>query len=148
VRDEGSGGRVPKSPRMWSRRRRRSAPPVILPSLDRLATLIERVVELIDAVGATQSQAPEPDAGHPREPSAVPVADGGEEAWLAFVPSPDGYRLFERAGPPPRGGEALELDGERYRVLRFAPSPLPGDRRRCAYLEREEPPSQDRSFDA
>jgi hypothetical protein len=133
---------------MWSRRRRRSEPPVILPSLDRLAALIERVVELIDAVTATQPQAPESAPVPPHEPSTVPAADDGEEVWLAFVPSPDGYRLFERAGSPPPRGKALELDGGRYRVLRLAPSPLPGDRRRCAYLEREEPLSPDRSFDA
>ena len=134
---------------MWSKRRRPSAPPVLLPSLDRLATLIERVVELVDAVGGTQ---PQPGAAAaPEAPSAAaePVAaETGEDAWLAFVPSPHGYGLVERSGAAPRAGDVLELDGGRYRVVRLAPSPLPGDRRRTVYVEREEPSVEDRTFDA
>lgn len=127
-------------------------PPVILPSLDRLSTLIERVVELIDAVGATQEPAPEsvPDPA-PESPNVSPPAAAGttvREAWLAFVPSPHGYRLVEREGSPPARGEALVLEDGRYLVLRLAPSPLPGDARRCAYLEREEPLLEARTFDA
>jgi len=33
-------------------------------------------------------------------------------------------------------GDALELEGQEYVVARLGPSPLPGDRRRCVYLER------------
>lgn len=145
---------------MWSRRRRRSVPPVLLPSLDRLSTLIERVVELIDAVGAAQAPAPEPEpvpestrepepvAEPTRELPAVAVDGVGTKVWLAFVPSPHGYRLVERRGAPPVPGAVLELDDARYRTLRLAPSPLPGDGRRCAYLEKEEAPREDRTFDA
>ena len=71
-----------------------------------------------------------------------PVADG----WVAFVASPDGYRLLERDGSPPNCGAPLELDDGVFVVLRLGPSPLPGDRRRCAFLE-QEPPSPDRTFD-
>ena len=134
---------------MWSKRRRPSAPPVLLPSLDRLSTLIERVVELVDAVGGTQT-APVPVSEPPREPAEAVVAKVGEEeeVWLAFVPSPQGYRLLELRTEPPQRKGVLELEDGRYRVLRLAPSPLPGDRRRCAYVEREEPPAEDRTFDA
>src|SRR5919112_859479 len=103
---------------MWPKGRRRSAPPVLLPSLDRLSTLIERVVELIDAVGATQTPAPESAAEPTQETPAVAADDVDYEVWLAFVPSPQGYRLIEERGAPPLAGNALDLDDGRYRVLR------------------------------
>ena len=127
--------------RAWSRRRSPSVPPVLLPSLDRLATLIERVVELVDAVGGTE---PAPVA----EQADPAVAPSGEELWLAFVPSPHGYRLLELRSAAPQRGGVLELDDGLYRVVRVSPSPLPGDSRRCAYVERKEPPAEDRTFDA
>lgn len=137
---------------MWSRRGRRSAPPVILPSLDRLSALIERVVELVDAVGGTSVPSPEPVPEPPREPAAeqepAPAERTGAVGWLAFVPSPHGYRLLEQEAPLPAPGHVVELAEGRFRVLRLARSPLPGDRRECAYLEREERPEEDRSFDA
>ena len=85
----------------------------LLPSLDRLAGLIERVVELVDEVaGGTGGEleapapvalpppappqvlepvAPPPVSSHPRR--AMPAAVAG---WLAFVPSPNGYTLVPR----------------------------------------------------
>ena len=128
---------------MWFRRRRRRLPPpVLLPSLDRLAELVERVVALLDDLAL----APEPPSEefvlqeHKVEPAA---ADG----WVAFVQAPDGYRLHQRDGGPPSRGATVELDGETLVVLRLGPSPLPGDRRRCAFLEREEPRAAERTFD-
>ncbi|MGZ8782084.1 MAG: hypothetical protein ACXWZB_01155 [Gaiellaceae bacterium] len=149
-------------------RRRRSPPPVLLPSLDRLAGLIERVVELVDAVTVPPAPVSEPDPEPPRELDHVmqpspetpspetpsPETPGPEQpraepaGWVAFVPSPAGYRLVARSGPPPAGGERVELEEERYVVLRLAPSPLPADRRRCAFLSRQEPPREERSPDA
>ena len=136
---------------MWFRRRRRrqSPPPVLLPALDRLAELVERVVALLGEVAVT---APPPDLPRPPEPpephsvrsDLVPAAADG---WVAFVASPTGYRLVERDGVPPVRGQVVELDGARFRVLRLGPSPLPGDGRRCAFLEREEPPGEARSFE-
>ena len=133
---------------VWSKRRRASVPPVLLPSLDRLATLIDRVVELVDAVGGSQAPdaEPEPAPEPPREP--LPAAGTQEAAWLAFVPSAHGYRLVERPGAAPSSGQVLELDDGLYRVVRLSPSPLPRDGRLCAYVEREEPPAEDRTFDA
>jgi hypothetical protein len=105
----------------------------VLPSLDRLAGLIERVVELVDEVSGGRvgaPDAPEQPAAPPDPPAAVapppPAPDG---VWLAYVPSPHGY-------------------GVRHRVVRFIPSPLPGDARRCAVVEREEPPEPERTLDA
>lgn len=55
-------------------------------------------------------------------------------AQLAFVP--DGtYRLVPLDAALARGS-GLEVDGKQYVVARIGPSPLPGDRRRCAYLVR------------
>ena len=143
------------------------APPVVLPSLDRLAGLIERVVELVDEVAgapAANSKRPAPVASQPPAPPQVlePVAPppvvqtqpaavsmpAAEQGWLAFVPSPDGYALVPRPGSLPVPGDVLELDGAAFRVLRYAPSPLPGDRRRCAVVAREEPPEPERTSDA
>jgi hypothetical protein len=54
---------------------------------------------------------------------------------LAFVPGVD-YRLVEIGRSAFAPGDPLELEGEEYVVARVGPSPLPRDRRRCAYLVR------------
>ncbi len=56
-------------------------------------------------------------------------------SYLVFVTKPSGYELHEREGEPPQPGEQLEEDGQRYVVSKVAASPLPGDPRRCAYLQ-------------
>jgi hypothetical protein len=136
---------------MWFRRlfrRRRPPPPVLLPSLDRLAELIERVVELLDEVALGPAREPTPETTS--EPNAVasPAPNPGRavRGHVVLASSPDGYRLFERDGPPPARGDLIEIEGETLTVLRFGPSPLPGDWRRCAYLGKE-PPKVDRTFE-
>ena len=62
--------------------------------------------------------------------------ESGEVAHVLFVPSAAGYTLLERDGVAPEAGDTVEVDGSRYVVRRHGPSPLPGPRRRCAYLER------------
>jgi hypothetical protein len=59
------------------------------------------------------------------------MADG----YLLFVWKPSGYELQERDGEPPEIGEEIEENGSRMIVSKIAPSPLPGDSRRCAYLQ-------------
>lgn len=131
----------------WRRGRKGVAQQVVLPSLDRLSGLIERVVELVDAVGdANDVPAPEPVAEPPQD---APAAAAGEPSgWVAFVSSAHGYRLVEGAGEVPVQGATIELEGARYRVSRVGPSPLPGDRRRCIYVEGEEPRAEGRTSDA
>jgi hypothetical protein len=65
------------------------------------------------------------------------VAAAEAASYVAFVPSPSGYRLIEVAGPPPALGETVELPGddEPLAVIRLTTSPLPLDMRPCAYLE-------------
>jgi hypothetical protein len=55
--------------------------------------------------------------------------------YLLFISKPTGYELRERNGELPGVGQEIEEDGARLRVSKIGPSPLPGDRRRCAYLQ-------------
>ena len=59
------------------------------------------------------------------------------ERYLLFVPASRGYELVEREGEVPAVGAEVELeDGAQiYVVTKVAPSPLPGDDRRCAYVQ-------------
>jgi hypothetical protein len=56
------------------------------------------------------------------------------EAHLLFVWKTSGYELREKEGDAPAVGAEVEQDGRRLRVTKVAPSPLPGDKRECAYL--------------
>jgi hypothetical protein len=59
------------------------------------------------------------------------------EEHLLFVPTPRGYLLVERSGAAPALGEVVELSetpDARLAVAKLASSPLPSDRRICAYL--------------
>jgi hypothetical protein len=60
-------------------------------------------------------------------------AETATRVELAFVPV-GAYRLVTLDRAEVATGSALEVDGKRYVVARIGPSPLPGDRRRCAYL--------------
>lgn len=57
------------------------------------------------------------------------------DTHLLFVWKPTGYELRERDGELPSVGAVLEVDESRQQVNRIAPSPIPGDNRRCAYLQ-------------
>jgi hypothetical protein len=56
------------------------------------------------------------------------------EGHLLFVWKTSGYELHEEPGDVPEVGAEIEQDGRRLRVTKVAASPLPGDRRACAYL--------------
>jgi hypothetical protein len=45
------------------------------------------------------------------------------------------YSLHERDGEPPVVGSEIEEQDGRFVVTKVAASPLPGDGRRCAYLQ-------------
>ena len=53
---------------------------------------------------------------------------------LLFIWKPSGYELVEQDGDPPEVGAQVDVEGKQLRVTKLAPSPLPGDRRICAYL--------------
>jgi hypothetical protein len=63
--------------------------------------------------------------------------ENGQRAMghLRFVWTTNGYELREREGDVPGVGDEVEEGEERLRVTKVAPSPLPGDLRRCAYLQ-------------
>lgn len=54
---------------------------------------------------------------------------------LRFVWNTNGYELRERDGDVPGVGDEVEEGETRLQVTKVAPSPLPGDQRRCAYLQ-------------
>ena len=54
---------------------------------------------------------------------------------VLFVWTPNGYSLHERDGEPPAVGSEIEEQDGRFVVTKVAGSPLPGDGRRCAYLQ-------------
>jgi hypothetical protein len=61
--------------------------------------------------------------------------NGSSGGHLLFVWSPSGWTLQERDGEPPEVGATVE-DGERVLLVsKLGPSPLPGDRRRCAFTQ-------------
>jgi hypothetical protein len=83
------------------------------------------------------------DDGHER------AREGGESSrkaeseaapYLLFVSTSSGYRLVERYGAPPTAFDHIEMPEHEgvFRVTKLALSPLPHDRRVCAYLERIE----------
>jgi chromosome segregation ATPase len=74
------------------------------------------------------------------------TADGSRETsyeaetdHVVFVSGTSSYGLLPREGRVPEVGSEIVLTDwaeGRYRVSKVGPSPLPGDRRRCAFLER------------
>jgi hypothetical protein len=96
-------------------------------ALERIsATLQEREHELLEREQALAAEPP-PAPEAPEEPPA-------ETSHLLFVAG-ERYRLVERDGPAPAPGAEVEVDGEPFVVQHLAASPLPGDRRRAAYVE-------------
>lgn len=81
----------------------------------------------------TDDTAPsEPPEAAAHEPAAGAVSNG---AFVIFVPTAAGYQLIERTGPVPAVGEEVGVSGGTLVVAKIGVSPLPGDLRRCAYLE-------------
>jgi hypothetical protein len=57
------------------------------------------------------------------------------QTYLAFRWTATGYELSEESGDLPDVGTTVESDGKHWTVYKVAPSPLPNDRRTCAYLQ-------------
>jgi hypothetical protein len=60
------------------------------------------------------------------------MADG----HLLFVWKTSGYELREQDGEAPAVGSEVEAEGRTLLVTKVGPSPLPHDKRLCAYLGR------------
>lgn len=101
-------------------------------SLDeRLRAARERLRQLEEQVDQAADDEARPEDGQ----AAAAAPDG--TGHVLFVPSPGGYVLVERGGSPPQPGETIAPfeDAPSYVVTKLAPSPLPGDVRRCAFLQ-------------
>jgi hypothetical protein len=62
----------------------------------------------------------------------------GAGTHILFIWHSSGYQLLSRDGPVPEAGTDITLSehgGGRYLVSKVGRSPLPGDIRRCAFLE-------------
>jgi len=81
---------------------------------------LERAVERVEGPEATEP-----------EPEPEPVAS----THLVFVGDPSGYSLREAWGDVPPVGGRISVDGVEHVVAKLGRSPLPDDRRRCAYLD-------------
>lgn len=55
--------------------------------------------------------------------------------YLVFAPTREGYGLRVAEGDVPAPGARIRVDHIDRVVAKLGPSPLPGDDRRCAYLE-------------
>ena len=98
------------------------------PALDQRARPQEEASTTAANGDAEAPEAPTDDA-----PGAP--ADAAATGHLLFVPTAGRYVLVDRDGRVPAAGEDVEANDARFRVSRVAPSPLPGDARRCAYLQ-------------
>ena len=82
------------------------------------------VERLEQALGIAPEPKPEP------EPEPEVIGD-----HLLFAWTPNGYALHDGLGDVPAVGSRVNVNGHEYAVVKLARSPLPGDERRCAYLE-------------
>ena len=58
-----------------------------------------------------------------------------QNGHLLFVWSSHGWTLQQREGDAPAVGSTVEANEMLLRISKIGPSPLPGDRRLCAYTQ-------------
>jgi hypothetical protein len=73
-------------------------------------------------------------------PASAPEAEPAS-THLVFLHGAAGYELHEREGPPPLLGARVEVGEGTAVVVKVGRSPLPLDRRPCAFVEPDEAPS-------
>jgi len=115
---------------------------------DRIARYAETPISQTEAPApevdaATDGQAPA--AGLSKDlasATAVPVGEAASTRHVLFAPTAAGYLLIERDGAPPVRTATVEMSDPPglFEVVKLAQSPLPNDRRRCAYLQRIDQP--------
>jgi hypothetical protein len=89
------------------------------------AAQIERLERAVGELAGLDEE-PEPD------PEPAPAAGA---TYLVFLGTPSGYVLHEARGDVFAAGGRVALEGVEHLVAKVGRSPLPGDDRRCAYLE-------------
>ena len=99
---------------------------------DQLAELLHQQENGVRGIDLLKTSVAEAEAE--LEP-AEPEPDNGHPGHVLFVWSPSGYALLTRAGEPPPVGSEVGVSGGLRVVTKIGPSPLPGDRRPCAFLD-------------
>jgi hypothetical protein len=92
----------------------------------------EQPEPVLELEPAPEQEEPEPALEPEPAPEPEPAA---RAAYLVFVGTPGGYALREAWGEVPAAGGRVALEGVEHVVAKIGRSPLPGDDRRCAYLE-------------
>jgi hypothetical protein len=101
---------------------------------------VNEVAELMAAAELREAELSERDAelALRTESRARAAYDLDSPNHLVLVPTAGGYELVERPGSPPLvGGEVEDIlaGGWRFVTSKIGRSPLPRDRRPCAYLQ-------------
>ena len=123
-----------------SRLREASAEPEATPSAPPAAAIkvdVDREqVPIPRATPADPAQEQPPRVTAPHRDHARPISDASDQrtGHVRFAAFPEGYRLEISDAPCAHPGELVELDGRRFLVTRVGRSPLPGDKRPCAFL--------------
>jgi len=86
------------------------------------AAQIERLARAVQRVNGAPEPVVEPELAH-------------TTGFLALVCAPSGYSLRQLDGEAPARGGSVMVDGVEHVVAKVGRSPLPGDSRRCAYLD-------------
>ncbi|MGL6279604.1 MAG: hypothetical protein ACRC50_08645, partial [Gaiella sp.] len=113
------------------RRRELGAVELLRASVERREEALARREEELERASAAVAAAAEAAAA---TQAAAPLDHARDDAHVVVLPR-DGYRLVARPGPAPPAGTSLDLDGLTFSVTHVGRSPLPGDDRRCAFLE-------------
>ena len=69
------------------------------------------------------------------EPAPANASEDAHPGHVLFVWTPSGYELLGRGGAPPHVGDEVGVSGGLRVVTKVGSSPLPGDPRRCAFLD-------------
>jgi hypothetical protein len=101
------------------------------------AAEVERLAAAVEQLNGSAPTEPEPEPFLEAEPDVEPTPEPEVEktGYLVFAWTPGGYTLHENSGRVPEVGALMSIDGHEYAVAKLSRSPLPGDERRCAYLE-------------
>lgn len=103
---------------------------------EQLAELLRRQENGVRGIDLLKTSVAEAEAE--LEPGDVAETGDEQPGHVLFVWTPSGYELFARAGEPPPVGSEVGVSGGLRVVTKIGPSPLPGDRRACAFLDAPE----------
>ena len=102
---------------------------------EQLAELLDRQHDGARGIDLLKTRVAEAEAELESVPGEPGQDDETQPGHVLFVWSPAGYALLTRAGEPPPVGSEVGVSGGLRVVTKIGPSPLPGDRRPCAFLD-------------